>query len=242
MDNCIENFRVCKISHLLVPHTAGDCLPKEKMGFTFASQTKLGLLTLDTNPVPAELFAAALKENGNLKEVWEKGNQTEYKDMESLIWGRDDEHSCTQSPPPVLPVFTDSCFDSSCSSSCGSSFRESGSNANSMFKWRNQQNYSSGAETASEKSVCSISAINVLFPNSIPRSLKEKKGLIWNAPVYIRILNMQKLFQIIVLLLPGGITLICWDPILLRAAPGAPLPTGSRVTSQLEGPFGASFA
>lgn len=111
-----------------------------------------------------------------------------------------------------------------------------------MFKWRNQQNYSSDAETASEKSVCSISAINVLFPNSVPRSLKEQKGLIWNAPVYIRILNMQKLFQIIVLLVPGGITLTCQDPILLRAAPGAPLPTGPRVTSHLEGPLGASFA
>lgn len=79
MDNCIENFGVCKISQLLVPHTAGDCLPKEKIGFTFASQTKLGLLTLDTNPVPAKLFAAALKENGNLKEVWEKGNQSTKK-------------------------------------------------------------------------------------------------------------------------------------------------------------------
>lgn len=82
MDNCIENFGVCKISQLLVPHTAGVCLPKEKMGFTFPSQTKLGLLTLDTNPVPAELFelfAAALKENGNLKEVWEKGNQSTKK-------------------------------------------------------------------------------------------------------------------------------------------------------------------
>lgn len=48
------------------------CFQKEQMGFAFSNRAKLGLLILDINPVPAELFAVALEENGNTKEIWKR--------------------------------------------------------------------------------------------------------------------------------------------------------------------------
>lgn len=85
----------CKISRQWIMHAADICFQKEQMGFAFSNHAKLGFLVLDINPVPAELFADALKENGNRKEIWKNGNQTEYKEMKSQILGRD-EHFCTQ--------------------------------------------------------------------------------------------------------------------------------------------------
>lgn len=75
-----------------------NLLSKRENGVFISQPRKTWAPDAHTNPVPAELCAAALKENGNLKEVWGKGNQREYKETKSPILGRDGEHSCTQSP------------------------------------------------------------------------------------------------------------------------------------------------
>lgn len=206
LDNYIDNFAVCKISQLLIPPTAGICFPEEKMGFAFPSHAKLGLLTLDTNPGPALRCCPEGKREsggsvGNGK--WEIKQSA--KKRKARFWGG------MRSTPAHNPPSCAACvhrfvfslilqlqlWQQLLRERLKYKFDVQVEESTELFKW---------CRKASAKSVCSISAVNVLFPNSIPRSLKEQKGLIWNAPVYIRILNMPKLFQIIVLLVPAGIT------------------------------------
>lgn len=55
-------------SQHLVTHSAGLCSQKQQMVFLhFSSHAELGRPVLDRNPVPDQLFAVALEENGNME-------------------------------------------------------------------------------------------------------------------------------------------------------------------------------
>lgn len=72
---------------------ADVCFQKQPNGSALPIRTKLGRPTHDKNPVPAHLFPVAPKENGNMKEIWKKGKQTENKETKSQIFGRDEHFS-----------------------------------------------------------------------------------------------------------------------------------------------------